>query len=258
MMLVATFLLVLSQGWVGLWDLQIPEAVEQEVHLVVHSKERVELFNPDWLPYVVIFSRFDDEEFEIHATFESRGDIFVLKGQRGETRISGHAEYQGRLPQYTLRQEMSGERILSEPIPSPLEWLRSLQEDEVIDVVDVVLEKGRDKSLSDFREAWDEAVQRYYYLLKDWNTGADFLEKLHNLLDSSSEWEKPSDSASLLQGFDADYLVLLPSITERQPHLIELPTALNEFPGDREPCCGEDRYRMEKFLLYPVTPTTTP
>ncbi|HLV02810.1 MAG TPA: hypothetical protein VKZ59_16190, partial [Acidobacteriota bacterium] len=240
MISLATIFLILSQNWVGVWDIEIPEAVEPGAHLVIHSQERVELFNPDWLPYVVISSHFQGEEFEIHATFESRGDIIVLKGHRQGDRLSGHAEYRGKLPQYTLQQEMNGKRRLSEPLPAPVEWLAALrkdQNDQVIDILDVVLKKGKGASLSDFRRLWNDEIRRqYYYFLSEWSQEMGTLEKLHDAVKNSDKWIEPSDSSSLLQKYDAHYLVLIPSASDRQPSLIELPTALNEFPGGRRPC----------------------
>ncbi len=289
-MLVAAFLVLLSNSWVGLWRMVVEDYPQPVFHLIVRVPKQVEVYDSNWYPYQIIQVNLQEVDFEIRALLEGTGDHFIFKGVRTGNRLKGTLEWSGRVPQYPFEKKLDALRVITGPVPSPLRWIARHRQDDVIDVVESILRKASAKSFEEFLQFWIQNVEKEFYIFlerqlygrhNDPEKGVTLVRKTFDMLEKLKKSaylpaEKDKTDGVLTDSFGADSLGILrpkvaaiaatlkrvanadclvivpPPLARSEQEIRSLASIQNEPSSGREPCCGEKRYTTETFLITAV------
>ncbi len=183
-----------SDGWLGLWRLVPREksGAGQAMHVLVTSDEG----GPSvWLYGENFFRAFQARNVELDESrlrYQSPAmskEFSVTLTRRGD-RVEGEQEL--RHPQFRVKSELVGFRVVADGTWRPLESVRRLADtDGIVPVAGILVREAPQGSLEEFTRFWDERIQPAVYgLIHDVMYGAqggeterrEFLAKVFTLV----------------------------------------------------------------------------
>lgn len=251
-----------NPSWEGVWRL-VAEGENPEIyHLFVRSSQELELYDQHFYPLDILEAHFGEDGFEVRAVKEGIADRLVFRLEGRGPSVHGSLTYAGRLVQYQVRQSLAGRHVLNRVPEALLKWWAE-QGDKSLNLLERIAGRAPSGDFQSFARFWNEEIEpEYYFFLEGFLYGSDnqpgrkekVLKTLFSVLPQLKGAGRAAETGGTEPGPESDYLVLLPPLAEAGERTVQLATRVNQFPGGREPCCGETRYGLETFRLLPVDP----
>ena len=264
-------LLLLATSWTGSWRL-VTERGPAAMHLVIQDSEKVELYDPMWLPHEIKGVKLDEERIQVQAVVLESIHSFTLDATSGDgQRMSGTLTM--KYPQWTSTVKFKGLKVAQKPFPSPVEWVARHRKGRQIDALGYCLKNAPRDDFESFQRFWNEAFEPSFYIFLQnslygaGNGRADRETTLKRVFESldcyskgSTQEEPPLDRVQddVTEGeketeeSQPDCVVLMPGILYKEKGVEEVASIMNQFPPGHIPCCGDSLYSLETFEIQPV------
>lgn len=251
-------LLIAASPWTGVWKItaETMQGGTETYYLVVQDEESAELYDDQWYPQLVKTFDVKDSSVISGITFEGVVVPTTLQGTLDAGKLVGAIIFN--FPQYEFKSEFTAQKVVASPIQPPSRQIPQIIDGREINIVQYLADNAPEGDFEGFLNFWyEEALPRYFVVLepllsKDQSEAESELRRVYEALQVLKE--KAEGQLSTASESAADYTVLLPSSTRRDPLIIEVYSEEKKWPPDYKPCCGDKLYNLKKFELLAVAP----